>query len=201
MTSAPWSEIETLYDVAVPLHLSYDAVTHDLVVTYFPGRVYGQAGRELLSYVGNEFSPSRYDFVESGGAATNYLSPSRAKQGDEALFSIHRSDDAKLLKSDAAWWLEGGEVNLIILIILKTEGPKSLDMELWEHGPQLPPQNSAPGRQYTAVQRGHRQSYPPSAYALVEPLRIRYADLEIPGMEGELVVPLSKWSARLWRLL
>ncbi|KAJ7285632.1 hypothetical protein C8J57DRAFT_643118 [Mycena rebaudengoi] len=135
------------------------------------------------------------------GATTYTLqdNPRRIKQADASFKNVNRPNNAlphvvvevgvtetrNRLIIDAGWWLETGQVHLVILIKLKRTHPRRVQIELHE----LRRLRSGP------------HDYPPLVQGVayvVPPLDIRYSDLGIPNNPNVLSIPLEDWSRRVW---
>ncbi|KAJ6621851.1 hypothetical protein B0H10DRAFT_1945109 [Mycena sp. CBHHK59/15] len=215
-TNTTFTDLESLREINANIRIGYDSATEDLIVKYMPSACYEVSSAELVSLVTDQFRLAQNrPFREVGtmcGTATQKLSETRTKQGDQGIFSCARPPGAKPtvvievgvsetyteLKEDAHWWLETGQVNLVILIIIANTPPQSVGIELWEPAPppRGPPHTGAAGRVVSATRRGPRLEYPPTGTA--PNLIIRYADIDIPNLDGELVLPMSDWRERVW---
>ncbi|KAF9066016.1 hypothetical protein BDP27DRAFT_1365978 [Rhodocollybia butyracea] len=145
-----------------------DSAKNEAIVKYMPGRPHAMAFAELTGTIIGDLM-----IANGEGLSRSIVTWGAAGGRVPEMYGM--------LKMDMEWWLENGDVNLVILVVIQRKQPQM------------------------AVQRGQRVDYyrpiPGSGVAEsqnVEPLHIRYTDFDIAGLQGELVLPMEASTEAMW---
>ncbi|KAJ7153479.1 hypothetical protein C8R43DRAFT_1002171 [Mycena crocata] len=214
--SSGWEAIQKLQEKYPRLRLGYDRDTHEFLIKYMPSAPHERATGMLSISISDYFLLQQQQSIMAhcchGGTTRFKVSErGRLKEADLCYMSNLRPEGAlpalvvergvsetyKQLKRDCAWWLETGEVKLVILIIVKRSAISQLSIELWQPIPnsQLPRAHSKYIRPNIPQQRGHRLVYLRGQPA--PPLVLDLADFGIVD-GGILTIPMDTWSTTVW---
>ncbi|KAJ7754532.1 hypothetical protein B0H16DRAFT_747146 [Mycena metata] len=215
---AEWEQVEkALTRCSKRVRLGHDAQTQELILKYMPSLVHETATQVLTNLISMEYyTQQQHNILQhcTPCGATRYkLNSKRVKEPNQSFSSNARQIDAlpmfvievgvsesyTQLKRDADWWLETGDVHIVILVIVQSAASKALSIEIWESTPSPQPPGAGDVPAFVARLRSGRLEYLQGQGA--PSLVLNYADLGIPNIPGALTVPMAEWSTLVWAVL
>ncbi|KAJ7227476.1 hypothetical protein GGX14DRAFT_630120 [Mycena pura] len=201
------------YFLSEPLSLGHDSSKNEWIIKLMPSGPHNVASRELVLRITTQYQNANHskimDVCVASGSEMFQLSPTRTKQADESFCSRARppgslpvvvievgvSEGHTQLVNDAKWWLETGEVNLVIIVVIDKDSPQSVKIELWERLPNPRAQRTiSTAHSWIGRQRGPTMDYPRPVQGVPTvalPLVIPYADLGINNLPALLATIFS----------